>query len=55
MKIPDISKWNTINTVNMAGMFDNCYKLYHLPNISEWRTDNVRNILNACFVIVYHY
>ena len=40
--IPDISKFNTSNVINMNGMFYNCKSLLSLPDISKWDTSNVK-------------
>ena len=39
--LPDISKWNTNNVIDMRGIFENCKNLFSLPDISKW------NIINA--------
>ena len=39
--LPDISKWNTNNVINMDGMFYGCSSLSSLPDISKWNTNNV--------------
>ena len=39
--LPDISKWKTINVIDMSGMFYNCSLLKSLPDISKWNTINV--------------
>ena len=43
-ELPDLSKWNTKNTIFMMAMFYGCRKLKSLPDISKWSTDNVINI-----------
>ena len=35
ISLPDISKWNTQNVVNMIGMFYGCYSLIPIPDISK--------------------
>jgi surface protein len=42
ISLPDISKWNTTNVINMKKMFYNCSSLISLPDISKWNTSNVR-------------
>ena len=42
--LPDISKWNTIDVVNMIGLFSGCSNLISLPDISKWKTDNVNDL-----------
>ena len=34
--LPDISKWDTQNVINMSYMFNNCSSLKSLPDISKW-------------------
>ena len=42
--LPDISKWDTENVINMECMFDGCESLISLPDISKWDTENVINM-----------
>ena len=42
--LPDISKWDTKNVINMSHMFCNCKSLPSLPDISKWDIKNVKNI-----------
>ena len=49
--LPDISKWNTSNVIDMSGMFTNCSSLLSLPDISKWNTINVTYII----VHLYYY
>ena len=42
--MPDISKWNTNNIINMDFMFARCKSLLSLPDISKWNTNNLKNI-----------
>ena len=44
ISLPDISKWNTSNVMDMVGMFRDCYSLISLPDISKWNTSNVKNM-----------
>ena len=39
--LPDISKWNKDNVINMGGLFFGCNLLKYLPDISKWNTNNV--------------
>ena len=41
--IPDISKWNTSNIINMSGIFKGCKFLFSIPDISKWDTSKVTN------------
>ena len=38
--LPDISKWNTSNMINISYLFCECISLDKLPNISKWTTTN---------------
>ena len=42
--MPDLSKWNTDNTVDISGIFNNCSSLLSLPDISKWKTHNIINM-----------
>ena len=42
--LPDISKWNTSNVIDMKNMFRGCSLLSSLPDISKWNTANVTNM-----------
>jgi surface protein len=42
--LPDISKWNIENAVNIYGLFSGCSSLNSLPDISKWDTKNVTNM-----------
>ena len=48
ISLPDISKWNTNNVINMFCMFggkrSGCSSLISLPDISKWNTNNVTNM-----------
>ena len=39
--LPDISKWNINNMINMNYMFFGCSSLSSLPDISKWNINNV--------------
>ena len=39
--LPDISKWNTKNVIDMRYMFAGCASLISLPNLSIWNTENI--------------
>ena len=45
--LPDISKWNTSNVINMSYMFYACSSLSSLPDISKW---NIRNDTDKTFM-----
>ena len=42
--IPDISKWNTSNVINLNHLFYECINLQLLPDISGWDTSNTKNL-----------
>ena len=42
--LPDISKWNISNVINMRSMLYGCSSLSSLPDISNWNTNNVTNM-----------
>ena len=42
--LPDISKWNTNNIIDMNFVFSGCSNLKTLPDISKWNTLNVKTI-----------
>ena len=41
--LPDISKWNTSNVIDMNYMFCRCKALTSVPDISKWNLKKVRN------------
>ena len=47
--LPDISKWNTDNVIDMNSIFYNCSSLTSLPDISKWNTDNVTDMKNTFY------
>ena len=46
--LPDISKWNTNNVIDMSLLFCKCSSLELLPDISKCDTNNVTN-MNGLF------
>ena len=42
--MPNISKWNTINSNNMKFLFCECSSLTSLPDLSKWNISNVNDI-----------
>ena len=51
ISLPDISKWNTRNTINMDYLFYYCSSLVKFPDISNWKTHNLKymeNIFEKC-------
>ena len=49
--LPDISKWDTSNIINMDYLFYYCSSLVKFPDISNWKTDNLEymeNIFEKC-------
>ena len=41
--LPDISKWNMKNCVNLSSMFEGCENLRSLPDLSKWNTQNLKS------------
>ena len=39
--LPDISKWNTQNVLDISGLFFHCSSLQFIPDISNWNLENV--------------
>ena len=53
--LPDISKWDTRNIINMNYLFSECTSLTKLPDISIWKTENLiymENIFYNCSPIL---
>ena len=44
IELPDITKWDTKNVVNMCNMFQECSSLSSLPDISKWNMSNVKDM-----------
>ena len=42
--LPDISKWNVNNVINMNGIFSDCCSLQKLPDITNWFNIKENNI-----------
>ena len=42
--LPDISKWNTRNVIDMSSLFYNCRSLISLPRIEKWNFQNIDDI-----------
>ena len=38
LTLPDLSKWNTNNVIDMSYMFLECSSLSSLPDISKWNS-----------------
>ena len=49
VSLPDISKWDTSNVLDMSYMFNECSLLVSLPDISKWNTSNV---LDMCKIFL---
>ena len=45
-ELPDISRWNTSNVINVAQIFDNCSSLLYLPDISKWNLTKAKDTEN---------
>ena len=51
ISLPDLSKWNTQNVIDMHTMFRGCESLISLPDLSKWNTNNVtqmRSMFYGC-------
>jgi surface protein len=46
----DISNWNTINVINMEGMFQNAISITDPGIIAKWDTSKVKNMKNIFFI-----
>jgi len=44
ISLPDISKWNTSNVINMACIFYGCSSITKYPDLSKWDTSKVTNL-----------
>ena len=44
LTVPDISKWNIKNNVNISHLFSYCTKLNHKPDISKWKKVDINEI-----------
>ena len=42
--LPDISKWKTINYIEIEDIFEGCSSLESLPDISNWNIKKVKKI-----------
>ena len=53
--LPDLSKWDTSNVMNMGNLFNNCSSLTKLFDMSGWKTGNIRykkNIFDGCINLI---
>ena len=56
LSLPDISKWDTSNVIDMSGIFWNCKSLSSLPDISKWDTSNaifMGDIFYGCRALMF--
>ena len=56
IELPDISKWNIINVIDMKQMLFLCKSLRQIPDISKWNTKNVNDMSEmffSCFSLEY--
>ena len=44
ISLPEISKWNTSNIMEINGLFCECFSLISISDISSWNTSNTNNI-----------
>ena len=49
--LPDISKWNTNNVIDVSCMFYKCLSLSSLPDISKWSI-NMYEMFKECLNII---
>ena len=49
LSLPDISKWDTSNIINMSFLFCDCNSLVSIPDISKWKWENDK-IFNICYM-----
>ena len=42
--LPDLSKWDLTNAIDLSYLFNDCSSLKYLPDISNWKLNNVRNM-----------
>ena len=42
--LPNISKWNIENIIDISGLFYKCSSLKYIPDISKWDISNVKNM-----------
>ncbi len=47
--LPDISKWNIEEEININCLFYCCSSLLSLPNISKWNTSNCKDMSKIFF------
>ena len=55
ISLPNISKWNLTNVVNMSYLFSYCESLLSLPDLSRWdifNLDYVQNLFENCFSLL---
>ena len=53
--MPDISKWNLSNIININGLFAGCLSLKELPDISKWNLNNIftlKNVFSYCYSLI---
>jgi len=56
LSVPDLSKWDTQNVINMCNMFQECSSLSTLPDISNWNTSKVKDMkymFYGCLSLLY--
>jgi len=51
ISLPDISKWNVSNVINMEYLFGKCYSLINLPDLSKWNISNVIRLNNVLYLM----
>ena len=53
--LPNISRWNKVNVMNMSSMFSHCKSLENFPKILSWKINNDINIDEIFFGCKYYY
>ena len=54
ISLPDLTKWNTSNVIDMSNMFYRCISLISLPDISKWNTSKFKYsyMLDGCISLI---
>ena len=56
VSLPNISKWDTSNVINMSFMFSFCSSLSYLPDIAKWnmvKNKNIQFMFFNCLSLVF--
>ena len=53
ISLPDISKWDTSNVIDIGGIFKGCESLISLPDVSKWDTSRKRiDMFDECHSLI---